>query len=71
MIGRQIEFADVPAELEALERRETTGRTVVRTPTGPGRPPERRVTIPRRRGAIAEDPVDRGRHVDPENENKP
>jgi NADPH2:quinone reductase len=34
VIGRQIEFADVPAELEALERRETTGRTVVRTPTG-------------------------------------
>jgi NADPH2:quinone reductase len=31
VIGRQIEFADVPAELEALERRETTGRTVVRT----------------------------------------
>jgi len=36
VIGRQIEFADVPAELEALERRETTGRTVVRTPTGNG-----------------------------------
>lgn len=32
VIGRQIEFADVPAELEALERRETTGRTVVRPP---------------------------------------
>ena len=31
VIGRQIEFADVPAGLEALERRETTGRTVVRT----------------------------------------
>jgi NADPH2:quinone reductase len=30
VIGRQIEFADVPAELEALERRETIGRTVVR-----------------------------------------
>jgi NADPH:quinone reductase len=32
VIGQQIEFADVPAELEALERRETTGRTVVRMP---------------------------------------
>jgi NADPH2:quinone reductase len=31
VIGRQIEFAQVPGELEALERRETTGRTVVRT----------------------------------------
>ena len=38
VIGRQIEFADVPAGLEALERRETTGRTVVRVPTGPVRP---------------------------------
>jgi NADPH2:quinone reductase len=37
VIGRQIEFDDVPAELEALERRETTGRTVVRTPAGDGR----------------------------------
>jgi NADPH:quinone reductase len=36
VIGRQIEFAEVPAALEALERRETTGRTVVRTPTGSG-----------------------------------
>lgn len=34
VIGRQIDFSEVPAELEALERRETTGRTVVRTPTG-------------------------------------
>jgi NADPH2:quinone reductase len=32
VIGQEIEFADVPAALEALERRETTGRTVVRTP---------------------------------------
>jgi NADPH:quinone reductase-like Zn-dependent oxidoreductase len=32
VIGRQIEFAEVPAGLEALERRETTGRTVVRAP---------------------------------------
>jgi NADPH:quinone reductase len=32
VIGQQIEFADVPAALEALERRETTGRTVVGTP---------------------------------------
>ena len=34
VIGQQIEFADVPAGLEALEHRETTGRTVVRTPPG-------------------------------------
>jgi NADPH:quinone reductase len=39
VIGRQIEFADVPAGLEALERRETIGRTVVRTPpVGDGAP---------------------------------
>jgi NADPH2:quinone reductase len=31
VIGRTIDFADVPQELEALERRETVGRTVVRT----------------------------------------
>jgi len=31
VIGRHIEFADVPAALEALERRETMGRIVVRT----------------------------------------
>jgi NADPH2:quinone reductase len=36
VIGQQIEFADVPAGLEALERRETTGRIVVRTPTHSG-----------------------------------
>lgn len=34
VIGRQIEFTEVPAALEALERRETTGRTVVGTPAG-------------------------------------
>jgi NADPH2:quinone reductase len=39
VIGQQIEFADVPAGLEALERRETTGRTVVRTPLGGAQPP--------------------------------
>ena len=38
VIGQQIEFADVPAGLKALERRETTGRTVVRTTPG-HRPP--------------------------------
>jgi NADPH2:quinone reductase len=32
VIGQQIEFANVPVGLEALERRETTGRTVVRMP---------------------------------------
>jgi len=32
VIGRQIDFADVPAQLEAIERRETTGRTVVLAP---------------------------------------
>jgi NADPH2:quinone reductase len=36
VIGQQIEFADVPAGLEALERRETTGRIVVRPPTHNG-----------------------------------
>jgi hypothetical protein len=30
VIGREIAFTDVPGVLEALERRETTGRTVVR-----------------------------------------
>jgi NADPH2:quinone reductase len=38
VVGKTIEFADVPEALEALERRETTGRTVVRTPPGPGTP---------------------------------
>jgi NADPH:quinone reductase len=37
VIGRQIEFEDVPAALEALEQRETIGRTVVRTPATSGR----------------------------------
>ena len=32
VIGREIGFVEVPAGLEALERRETTGRTVVRLP---------------------------------------
>jgi NADPH2:quinone reductase len=32
VIGRQIEFAEVPAGLEDLEQRVTMGRTVVRTP---------------------------------------
>lgn len=32
VIGRHIEFAEVPGQLEALERRETSGRTVVRSP---------------------------------------
>ena len=39
VIGRQIEFAEVPAGLEALERRATTGRTVVRTPPDGGGSP--------------------------------
>ena len=34
VIGREISFADVPAGLSALERRETTGRTVVRLVEG-------------------------------------
>jgi NADPH2:quinone reductase len=37
VIGQHIEFGDVPAGLEALERRETTGRTVVRMPPDGGR----------------------------------
>ena len=32
VIGRRIGFAEVPGELEALERRETMGRTVVHVP---------------------------------------
>ena len=32
VIGREIAFDDVPEYLRALEHRETTGRTVVRTP---------------------------------------
>jgi NADPH2:quinone reductase len=36
VIGREITFADVPKGLTALERRETTGRTVVRPPTKNG-----------------------------------
>jgi hypothetical protein len=31
VIGRQIEFAEVPSGLEDLEQRATIGRTVVRT----------------------------------------
>jgi NADPH2:quinone reductase len=33
VIGQVIEFADVPAWLERLEGRETTGRIVVRPPS--------------------------------------
>jgi NADPH:quinone reductase len=36
VIGRQIEFADVPIGLEELERRATTGRTVVHGPQDGG-----------------------------------
>jgi NADPH2:quinone reductase len=32
VIGKQIDFSEVPAALQALERRETMGRTVVRAP---------------------------------------
>jgi NADPH2:quinone reductase len=32
VVGRRVEFSEVPEQLEALERRETMGRTVVRTP---------------------------------------
>ncbi len=35
VVGREIEFEDVPSMLEAIERRETTGRTVVRSPRRP------------------------------------
>jgi NADPH2:quinone reductase len=38
VIGRQIEFAEVPTGLEDLERRATIGRTVVRTPQDGGAP---------------------------------
>jgi NADPH2:quinone reductase len=37
VIGREIEFAGVPEALEAIGRRETMGRTVVRAPQQPGR----------------------------------
>jgi NADPH:quinone reductase len=40
VIGQHIEFADVPAGLEALERRKTTGRTVVRMPPEGDEAPE-------------------------------
>ncbi len=36
VIGRHIEFADVPSGLEKLEQRATIGRTVVRTPQESG-----------------------------------
>jgi NADPH2:quinone reductase len=39
VVGQQIEFADVPAGLEALARRETTGRTVVRMSPESGQAP--------------------------------
>ena len=35
VVGREIAFADVPRMLEAIERRETMGRTVVRAPERP------------------------------------
>jgi hypothetical protein len=35
VIGREIEFGEVPVTLEAIERRETMGRTIVRAPAGP------------------------------------
>jgi NADPH2:quinone reductase len=38
VIGRQIEFAEVPAGLQDLEERVTMGRTVVRTRQGGGDP---------------------------------
>jgi NADPH2:quinone reductase len=35
VVGREIDFNDVPSLLEAIERRETMGRTVVRAPQRP------------------------------------
>jgi NADPH2:quinone reductase len=35
VVGREIDFDDVPGMLEAIERRQTMGRTVVRTPVRP------------------------------------
>jgi D-arabinose 1-dehydrogenase-like Zn-dependent alcohol dehydrogenase len=32
VVGKEIEFDNVPRALEAIERRETTGRTVVHVP---------------------------------------
>ena len=42
VIGRSVEFSEVPVQLEALERRETIGRTVVRTPAGVDAPDRQR-----------------------------
>jgi len=42
VIGRHIDFTEVPSGLESLERRATIGRTVVRTPQDPGGTPGRR-----------------------------
>jgi hypothetical protein len=39
VIGRQIEFEEVPTGLEDLEQRATIGRTVVRTPQDGGANP--------------------------------
>ncbi len=35
VVGRHIEFSDVPSALEAMERRETMGKTIVRAPEHP------------------------------------
>ena len=35
VVGREVGFAEVPAMLEAIERRESMGRTVVRAPRPP------------------------------------
>jgi NADPH2:quinone reductase len=35
VVGREIDFNDVPSLLEAIERRETMGRTIVRAPQRP------------------------------------
>ena len=35
MVSREIEFPDVPRALEAIERQETTGRTVDRLDPAP------------------------------------
>ena len=35
VVGRRIEFHEVPAALEAIEERQTMGKTVVRAPGGP------------------------------------
>jgi NADPH:quinone reductase-like Zn-dependent oxidoreductase len=35
VVGRHIEFDDIPTALEAIERRQTMGKTIARAPGSP------------------------------------